>query len=368
MVAEAQASQWRQIATEESPDTEQSSYDVDDNSELAVSLHEGLSENEREDVQASNESKSHRWGVVIVLISAFLFSGMHIGARISTTTFSISPIFVASYRGLTQFILAALAICLVGSRRILSVLTTKTLWMLFLRGVWGAISSLCKYYALSKLPVGICSALFATTPIFAALIGRFFIGERLTRHDLISLSLCMSGTILVGVSSPTHSPVASVSYDHVLGVSAALLAAFCTASVYVLIRSMGAKVHFLLSVVSLGIMAMITPILLKLIQDQNPLKTAAFFSETFTNSFSQSGPATTLVCVSLFSFCAASFLNRGLQLIPAGKTATLRTLDIPINFLTGFLVLGENPDTITQVVGSLLIAIGAYVIAVKGKS
>jgi drug/metabolite transporter (DMT)-like permease len=94
-------------------------------------------------------------------------------------------------------------------------------WRSMLRGpretsiaAGGGIASLAAYgiiiFAMSRGPMGPVSALRETSVVFAALIGRFFLRERLTLQRLIACVVVTTGAICIGHEDvPAQPPAAS---------------------------------------------------------------------------------------------------------------------------------------------------------------
>lgn len=72
----------------------------------------------------------------------------------------------------------------------------------FIAAFIGGLVSLLAYgiviYAMSSAPMGAVSALRETSVLFAALIGYFFLGERLTFRKMAACSVIAIGTIVIG--------------------------------------------------------------------------------------------------------------------------------------------------------------------------
>jgi drug/metabolite transporter (DMT)-like permease len=75
----------------------------------------------------------------------------------------------------------------------------------------GGIVSLLAYgiiiFAMSLGPMGPVSALRETSVVFAALIGRFFLGERLTAYRITACIVVAIGALCIGQGSPQNAPL-----------------------------------------------------------------------------------------------------------------------------------------------------------------
>lgn len=227
---------------------------------------------------------------------------------------------------------------------------------LALRGILGALSMVCKYTALSRLPVAVASALFCTSPLFAMVFGYMFVGEVLTLRDGVALLITTLGAGVMGSRAGLISD--RTDDDHGFGVILGLLAASLTGATFVTIRKLDSKVHFLFSVFALSVGSMVAPLALQ----------AAEGGRLFVSEVPGLGRRAVMALggVGTFAFGAAACLNRGLQMTTAGRAALIRTCDVPVNFVVAVVVLGV-PNEMRQIVGCGLIAMNTYVVA-SGKT
>lgn len=302
---------------------------------------------------APTSKKSAFLPTLLILLSSLLFSGMHICVRNATTVHHISVLLIAFSRGLFQFFVSGALIVFLGFHALTSSLTSVSILTLALRGILGALATVCKYAALSRLPVAVASALFATSSLFAMLFGYLFVGEVLSLRDGVALIITTLGAGLVGSRAGL---VFDRSDDgHGFGVTLALLAASLTGATFVTIRKLGSKVHFLLSMFALSVGSMVAPVALQAAEG------GRFLGSEVPGLGREEVMA--LGGVGMFAFAAAACINRGLQMTTAGRAALLRTCDIPVNFVVAAVVLGEVPNDMRQVVGCVLIAMSMYVVA-----
>jgi len=71
---------------------------------------------------------------------------------------------------------------------------TRAMWM---RALAGTAGLLCTFHALATLPLGEATALQNTTPLFVALLGFFFLGERVRVRVITMLVLGFIGVVLI---------------------------------------------------------------------------------------------------------------------------------------------------------------------------
>lgn len=349
-------------------DDEGSSLDDDSDASLLsdISIKSEKPSTEPDDRQSTTTSNSKRvLGVFLIICSTCMFSGLHAGVRYISSKLGVSVLVVSFIRGVFQVIVLLALILYLGYHQMIIELTANSYKLLALRGIFGALAMCTKFFCLSKLSVGVSSALFSTTPMFAMLIGACLLNEKLTPSSYISLALTTAGALIVAVSTsaPESSAMPSSQSDSMIGVAVGLISSLMVAFVYITIRGMGEQVHFLLSMMSFGLFSIIVPPILQLLDSNTTTVTQVFqfFKLSIHTVFTTANMLMAMGIVFAFAFSAAVFLNRGVQLVTAGQAAVIRMWDIPFNFLTGWIVLREQPLSWMEAIGCVLITIGVYV-------
>lgn len=133
----------------------------------------------------------------------------------------------------------------------------------------------------------------------------------------------------------------------VAGILVALAGAVCTSAAHIVTRWLGRRVHSQWNVLSLGVFSTLFGSLL-LLAEKSP-------KEELFLAFASWKHAGALFLVGFSSYVGASSINRALQLIPAGTTGVLRSLDIPLSILLGCLFLGERIVSTQTLLGTLVI-------------
>ena len=134
---------------------------------------------------------STAYGMALILISTLFFAVMALGVRFSRGHFSaLSLVF---YRSLIQSL-----ILLPGGWTLLVApgLSKRFFWHLP-RGIFGISAMLGIYFALQRLPMGLASLLSMTSVLWAAILGRWFLKEKLKLPQillslLVGLGICLS--------------------------------------------------------------------------------------------------------------------------------------------------------------------------------
>ena len=97
---------------------------------------------------------------------------------------------------------------------------------LIIRSVVGWSAMLCAFYALSKIPLADAAVLHHTSPLFVALFGALFLGERLSKRLFVIMAIALVGVLLV------YQPGArSLSYAGLISLLSGALAALAYVTV-----------------------------------------------------------------------------------------------------------------------------------------
>lgn len=316
-------------------------------------------------LQSNTPSTLRRYGPPILIICAsILFSGMHNCVRLATYGYKIPFLFIVVIRGIFQFALVTLVIVILGTEAVNITLSQKSKFLLCLRGLSGALAMTAKFGSLARLPVPVATSLFANTPIFASILGWLLLREKMTRIDIFALCASTVGSVMVGLTGKNgETSMGSVTLErsHIIGVLLGLGGAMAAATTFTIMRGMGERVHFLLSVFSHGIAMALLPTVCTLVSTRDFGEAVQFYETPLL----EAGRIVyaPLAGVLLFSFAAALFQNRGAQLLSAGRVGVLRTLDIPINFLVAYIFLGEFPDSTLQLAGCAIILVGTILMS-----
>lgn len=154
-----------------------------------------------------------------LLMLAALFGASFLFMRIAAPAFGTYPT-TALRVGIAALLLIPLALAREGSRELVANWKPLTLMGL----VTAAIPFACYSYAALTLPSGVSALLNATTPLWAAIIARAWLGERLTGWRNVGLVIGFVGAlVLFGTPLPASSGSA---------VYLAYLAALCAPLMY----------------------------------------------------------------------------------------------------------------------------------------
>ncbi len=187
-------------------------------------------------------------------------------------------------------------------------------------------------------------------PIFTLVISAQILREAFGIREVGAALLSFAGIILV--SNPTLEIHITEMPDSnfALGCFIAVMSGFVVAFAYVTLKLYGAKIHYMCSVLSLGVWTAIFGVLMGGATMQ-PLKensTGAFFA--FVG------------CI--FGVMSQCFLNKGFEYCRAGTGSMLRNVDVPIAYLLGLVFLNEVPH-FASLIGSTLVIAGTLLVSAK---
>lgn len=300
------------------------------------------------------------FGYTLMLLSCIGFSAMSLGVHVAETVFHFPAMHILFLRGATQSAFAALYIfCFLDVRATFGNLTARQWRLLILRGCFGGVGLVCLFKALSLLPVGPCICIFFIGPIFTMILSNITLGERVTVGEIAAAFISLFGIVLVAQPSTGFDAVALDGFvgifgisQHVAGALLALAGAALSACAYVTVRSLGKGIHFMLSVLSLGVVSGTIAIF--------PLGGFTTLADIIANP---KGSAVVFVSVCC-AFMGQCTLNKGLQHCRAGPGVLLRNLDVPIAYILGIAFLSEIPSFL-GFVGSALVFCSALFIGMR---
>jgi drug/metabolite transporter (DMT)-like permease len=288
-------------------------------------------------------------------MGALLFALMNFFARLATASASWAT--VACVRAL----IGALVAFTVARMRGRS-LVAKDKRAIFWRSLFGTISMLSTFYALSSRTVslGDTVTLLNLAPVFLALFAPFFLGERTSGSVVIAIGLALVGVVLVvrpsflfGASSQTV--IASVlprsGPSVTTTIAVAVLAALSTSIAMMLLRRVGQSesaeaiaFHFsLFAAVALGAISL------------------------FDLRAPSARDAGLMVAAGLCAGFGQLAMTRAYSLESAARVGGMSYLAVVASAILGAVVLGERP-TPTALVGMVLVISGGLVSLARGIS
>lgn len=288
-------------------------------------------------------------GSVSMLLAATSFSVGGLFLRTSETVYHLPPIqstfllFIAAT--FTMTLLMALL------RPSLSVAPAHVPYVVA-RCVFGSLSALCYVQAAARIDIGDVSVAFNVCPAATLVLAALFLHERIKHIDILSLILSIIGVILITRPTTTTTTSVSASHEHVLGALFAATSGIMAAIAYVSLRKVSQDVHFMATALFFFLSATALSV--------------ALGGVPSSDQFREYGVPTVayIVGAGVCNAFAQMFLNVGLVMCHVGPAVFIRTLEIPMQYLLGFLFLAETMSGI-QVAAAALIVASTAIIGVR---
>ncbi len=264
-------------------------------------------------------------GIFLAVLASLLFSLMNLSVKMVADDIPVSEIvFFRSLFGLV-------AVLLIIKRRRTS-LRGKRPWLLVLRGLLGATAIWGGFLTISKIKLGDAAILANTSPLFVVLFAAYFLGERLSRKNLLLLAAALVGALLV------IKPAAMTTYTLYtwVGLGTAVVSAGASVSIRALTKD--TSTHLIIFYF-MGITCLATL----------PPTVAQFVWPTPVDWL-------WLLLVGLSSLIAQFVLTQAYRYAPAGNVSTARLSSVVWNIFWGVLIWHEFLDLFSLLGGGLIIA------------
>lgn len=227
----------------------------------------------------------------------------------------------------------AVPILLYFMRRQRVPIRSKNWFPLILRGVWGTLAMTCSFWALSRMPIPNAMLLRHATPLYAALWGTLFMGEKLDRFAIACIAVAFGGVFLA--FRPTSLSFEAAPY------LAVLAAGFFSSLAFATIRTLSRSEDPLRIILFFGLVG-----------------TAAFLPWMLRTDYLPSWTELGMMTgVALSATAGQVFLTVGIGRTPVSKSSLGVLFIIVGSIFGGWLFFGELPDRSTWL-GCLLITGG----------
>ncbi|XP_072176372.1 solute carrier family 35 member G1-like [Diadema setosum] len=288
-------------------------------------------------------------GLIFAFASCIFVSSGSIGVKMLSGR--ISPSEVVTIR-LFGFLILSLPL-LVLFRLSLKVTLTQLKWLL-LRIVFGASTMILGFYSFQNIPVGDANALLLCNTIFTGIFAWVIMGERYTLVDATLAVIAIFGVALIARPSFLFGDLVAAPKEGntLLGVLAALLSAFCAATVFVITRKLGGiKVHPLIQIMAFG--------------SAGSVLTAIVTTVMGEWKIPQCGRDRLIVIfIGISGFLGQILMVLAFQFERASYVAMVRSNNVIFSFLLEFAVFGHVPHWLS-VVGTLSILLGSLGVTIK---
>lgn len=249
-------------------------------------------------------------GILALFLSATTFAFVTLLVKLASRSFPGYFVSGARFAIGIALCLAVLATAYRGTR-------PKKPRLVVFRGLFGALSMIASYIAISLTGPGRATLLGNTYPLFVAVFGALFFGERLKPLTLASIAVCTAGAVLV----MRDGSGAALSGD-LLALASAVLAG--VAVNFVRKASSGGENPFILylSPCVFGL-----PVLFAAPPPTGPVGLA---------------PVLFVIGVGVLSFVAQALMAVGYRSVPAGRGSVVFYWETALTVLLGFLLAGER--------------------------
>lgn len=302
-------------------------------------------------------------GYLLIAFSAFVFACCGLLAQFFMVKWNTSVwelVFLrSSLHTVISFILiwrTGLPICLKG----------RSLAQCIAVGLCFSCTMACFYYGISKLPFGDGTAISFTSPVFAVVLGRIFIGEPMGLVESVSCLVCLTGLILE--TKPAFIFGGSI-YTPEQNVAALidLISALSEASMYLVIRGVGHSAgeqppHALHLSCWSGLMSTIVSFSAMGIQ----LTITDTDEESNTELFQWvTDPIAwfAVACLGITAVVADYTIKKGVQQVPAAQASIVRASDIVWAFVGQITLIGD-PSNWFAISGASLVFLSGIILAI----
>ncbi len=265
-----------------------------------------------------------RKGYVLMLISAFFFSGMGVVVRFTKDLPLFERVF---FRNLVMFIIVTILIyrsnvSFLGARS-----SRKTL---ILRSLLGFIGVCLYFFTLSNIPLADAVTLNKLSPFIVVIAAAIFLKERIQTFHFIALLLVFTGVLLI--VKPGFNP-------ELIPALAGLGSAVAAGLAYTTIRHLGKTEHPYTIIFYFCTISIILAFPLMVLDFRLP------------------GMRELLLLIGIGSFASGGqlFMTLSYRYGEAGKVSIIGYFTVIFSILFGFLFFGEIPDILSWIGISLVI-------------
>ena len=167
-------------------------------------------------------------GIIYICLATFAFAWMNVVAKYLS---DFHPLQIVFFRAMGSFAMI-LPVMLVNKVSIIG----NNPSLLFLRGFLGLLSLSAFFIAIQKMPLGSAISIRYIGPIFGAALAVYFLKEKITKWQWLSFIIAFSG-VLILKGFDLRIPLD--------GFLIVLVSAFFLGGIFVLIRYLGSREHFL---------------------------------------------------------------------------------------------------------------------------
>lgn len=279
-------------------------------------------------------------GVLFMILSAVL-SALN-GAVAKLLSETMDPIEIVFYRNLL-----GVAIILYSLKKAPALVNGSKLYLLLLRGLFGALAMVLFFYTIAAIPLGEAVTLNKTSPFFVTILAFYLMKESVNTNTIFALVIGFLGVVLI------MKPFGMViSVEHILGVLGGFFAAAAYATIKKIKDIYDARV-IMLSFMGIGL---IIPVVLYLF---TPFVSFQLHTDPLVWAL--------IIFMAFISTGSQWFLTRAYSLGRAGIIGVVSYTNIP--FAIGFgVMLGDSVPDLYTFAGIAMIVSGGILVGKKPKN
>ncbi len=262
-------------------------------------------------------------GIIYILIATFAFAIMNVMAKELS---AMHPMQVVFFRAFGTFIFIVPYILL----KKVPILGTHRK-ILLLRAIIGCISLITFFIALQRIPLGSAISIRYLGPIFGAVLAYYFLKENVNRYQWFSFGIAFLGVIMLK------------GFDlriDLLSFILVLISALLVGMVFVLLRYLSDKEHYLTIILYFMTICLIAGLL-------------------FISKWRMPYPEewVCVLSIGIFGLIGQVFMTRAFQTEETSILAPFKYMELVYALIMGFMFFGET-YTLLPLLGIVLIVIG----------
>lgn len=277
-----------------------------------------------------NETPSRQKGIVLMLISAFLFSAMQIPINLSGSTIPIME--QVFFRNIVTLVLSFILLKRSGGSLFG---TKKNQPLLFVRSIFGFLGLITQFYAVAHANQGDVSTLMKLSPFMITLWAAIFLKEKIRKVQIPALIIAFAGAAFV--ANPAFN-------SNLFPLFMAFLCAFFSSVSYTLLAYFKNKVDGMTIIMHFSTFCVLACIPFMMFDFVMPsLKELAM-----------------LMLIGIFGGFGQIALTYSYRMASASEVSIYNYSGIVFSIILGYVFLGEVLDT-TSVIGCSLVIIAALI-------
>jgi len=213
---------------------------------------------------------------------------------------------------------------------------TKRPWLHTIRAVFGGITMLCLFYAMTRLPLANATALAFSQPLFMLILAPIFLHEKIGWHRSLAACFGFAGVLIIVQPGEMGFSIAAIG---------AITGAFTMACAMIVVKTLS-KTELPVSIMSYFALSAIVVTGIPTIY--------VWVTPTWTQVLLMA------VCGIVASFGQYLYI-RSYKIGEASVVAPFNFLQLPFAGLLGYVAFSEMPARTTLIGGALIIAAALYI-------